>query len=95
MVHNELWTEQRAVKAALAHEKSLALSDNQIAKHCGVAVQTVSTWRKKLSLGNLKIDTRTVTRGNTTYQQNTANIGRKSEPTKLVADAKTETTKRT
>jgi transposase-like protein len=73
---------QRAVKAALAHPQSAKMSDSAIARHVGVAVSTVSDWREKLSasLGNLKIETRTVTRNGTTYQQDTTNIGRPLAP---------------
>lgn len=70
---------QRAVKAALGHPKGAGMSDSQIAKHVGVHQTTVSEWRAKLnpSQGNLKIATRTVTRKGKTYQQDTANIGRR------------------
>lgn len=75
---------QRAVQAALQHPKSQGLSDSAIAKHIGVHHDTVREWRSKLeaSCGIRKIEERTVTRNGTTYQQNTANIGRRepSEP---------------
>jgi hypothetical protein len=69
---------QRAVKAALCHPKGAGLSDNQIAKHVGVSQPTVLRCREKLvaSYTLYKIESRTVTRGGTTYQLNTANIGR-------------------
>lgn len=68
---------QRAVQAALRHPKCAGLSDRAIAKHVGVTHPTVSGWREKLSGKTFQIETRTVTRHGTTYQQNTANIGKK------------------
>lgn len=76
---------QRAVQAALAHPKCKGMSDRAIAKHVGVHNDTVSQWRKKLSVGFRQIDkptasptkkTRTATRNGTTYEINTSNIGR-------------------
>ncbi len=69
---------QRAVKAALAHQRAEGLSDNEIARHCGVSVPTVAAWREKLGLSikTLKIGARTVTRNGKTYSQNTSKIGR-------------------
>src|ERR1035441_2906838 len=80
---------QRAVKAALAHPGGAGKSDHQIAKHVGVADSTVADWRKKLnpSLGNLEMAERTVTRGGSTYQQNTANIGRHASVAKSAEQA--------
>lgn len=74
---------QRAVKAALAHPQAAGKSDSTIAKHVGVDQKTVANWRGQLVASKEipKIDQRTVTRNGTTYQQNTANIGkRKAEP---------------
>lgn len=72
---------QRAVRAALLHEKSRALSDSCIARHVGVDSQTVTNWRHKMESSSeiRKIDSRTVTRRRKTYQQNTSNIGRKRQ----------------
>lgn len=70
---------QRAVQAALKHLKSSGLSDGQIAKHCGVSSATVGNWREKLSIKLLEIGPRTVTRGGTTYQQDTTNIGKRPQ----------------
>ncbi|HWQ96465.1 MAG TPA: hypothetical protein VN538_00030 [Clostridia bacterium] len=72
------------MKAALVHPNAAGLSDGKIAKHVGVDHKTVLSWREKLELSREipQIATRTVTRGGTTYQQNTANIGRKPEPDK-------------
>ncbi|MDP2620567.1 MAG: ParB/RepB/Spo0J family partition protein [Hyphomicrobiales bacterium] len=71
---------QRAVKGALQHPRAAELSDREIARHVGVNHDTVSAWRKKLSLsvGIRQIDSRTVTRKGTTYQQDTSTIGRRS-----------------
>lgn len=73
---------QRAVQAALLHPKGAGLSNSTIAAHVGVDESTVRVWREKLtaSSGIPKIDTRSVTRKGTTYQQNTANIGRRDAP---------------
>jgi predicted RNA-binding Zn-ribbon protein involved in translation (DUF1610 family) len=75
---------QRAVRAALTHPKSQGLSDSAIARHVGVDHVTVARHREKLtaSCEIHKIETRTASRGGTTYQINTANIGReKQQPT--------------
>jgi len=66
---------QRAVRAALAHPKAATLSNIQLAQHCGVDEGTVRKYRQNASSEFPKIATRQVTRGGTTYQQNTANIG--------------------
>jgi transposase-like protein len=67
---------QRAVKAALAHSGGAGKSDSAIAKHVGVAVQTVCSWREKLQatfqIG--KSEKRTGADGRTI---NTSNIGKK------------------
>lgn len=51
-------------------------SDNKIAKHVGVDHKTVSSHRASI-LGNSQDAVRTVERGGKTYEQNTANIGKK------------------
>jgi hypothetical protein len=68
---------QRAVEAALLHPKSRELSDSQIARHVGVDHKTVSAQRSILGISQ---DSRTVNRNGTTYQQNTANIGKGKSP---------------
>lgn len=70
---------QRVIESALKHPKSGSLSDAAIGKHCGVSQRTVSTWRTKLEASQKvsKIESREVTRGGTTYKQDTTNIGRK------------------
>ena len=70
------------MKAALAHPGGAGKSDSAIAKHVGVDHVTVKNWREKLaaSCEIHKIAERTVTRGGSTYQQNTANIGRRRMP---------------
>ncbi len=66
------------MKAALQHPNGAGKSDSAIAKHVGVAVQTVNSWRKQMEstfqIG--KSPTRTGSDGRTI---NTANIGRKPE----------------
>jgi hypothetical protein len=87
---------QRAVQAALVHPGGAGKSDHQIAKHVGVDQKTVLGWRAKLELSKEipQIASRTVTRGQSTYQQNTSNIGRKpvepSVPPPPIAPAITE-----
>lgn len=69
---------QRAIRGALSHPVSKSWSDTQIAKHCHVSDKTVAAARAAIS-GNsedVRSPQRTVTRNGTTYQQNTANIGR-------------------
>lgn len=74
---------QRAVRAALLHERSRALSDSCIARHVGVDSQTVANWRHKMESSSeiQKIDSRRVTRRGQTYQQNTSKIGRRTQTT--------------
>jgi transposase-like protein len=70
---------QRAVKAALVHPSGGGLSNRQLARHCGVTHPLVAAWREKLELSGKVYQigrARTVTRAGTTYQQDTANIGR-------------------
>lgn len=53
------------------------MSDSQIAEYVGVNDKTVGKYREELESSSElpKIDNRTVTRGKSTYQQNTTNIG--------------------
>lgn len=39
---------QRAVMGALQHPRSSGMTDKHLAAHCGVAVSTISQWRKRL-----------------------------------------------
>lgn len=71
---------QRAVKAALAHPLGAGKSDHQIAEHVGVDVKTVGNWRAKLVPSMEIPQMRTVIRNGSTYQQNTANIGKRPAP---------------
>lgn len=70
---------QRAVKAALLHPRAADLSNCAIARHVGVDEATVRNWRAKLAASSEipKIATRTVSRQGTSYQQRTAQIGRR------------------
>jgi hypothetical protein len=72
---------QRAVKAALGHPNGAGKSNSAIARHVGVDEGTVRSWREKMAISSEipKIDSRTVTRNGITYQQNTANIGKRKE----------------
>jgi hypothetical protein len=77
------------VKAALVHSLAEGLSDRQLAQHCGVTPPVVAAWREKLGLSikNLEIGRpRKVTRKGTTYQQDTANIGRRASVPKQNAE---------
>jgi transposase-like protein len=77
---------QRAVKSALLHPRAAEMSNTAIARHVGVDEATVRNWRTRLAASSEipKIDTRTVSRQGSTYQQRTAQIGRRrakpSEP---------------
>lgn len=64
--------------AALKHPQGAKKSDRQIAEHVGVGHVVVSRYRQQLesSVSLEQIPVREVTRGGTTYQQNTANIGK-------------------
>ena len=70
---------QRAVKAALLHGRGTTLSDTQVARHVGVDQKTVTNWRRQLESSQEipKMATRAVTRKGKTYQQRTANIGKR------------------
>lgn len=70
----------RAVRAALAHAKSAELSNCQIAAHCGVSEAMVRNHRPEGSASSHETKMRTVTRGGTTYQQDTAKIGKAGPP---------------
>jgi transposase-like protein len=70
---------QRAVKSALLHPRAAEMSNSAIARHVGVDEATVRNWRAKLETSSEipKIDTRTISRQGSTYQQRTANIGQR------------------
>lgn len=76
---------RRAVEAALCHPNAAALSNYQIAAHCGVSEITIRRHRELSTTLSQIADARptaerTVTRGNATYAMQTANIGRRAEP---------------
>lgn len=72
---------QRAVKSALLHPRAAEMSNSAIARHVGVDEATVRNWRTRLAASSEipKIGTRTVSRQGSTYQQRTAQIGRRRE----------------
>lgn len=72
---------KRAVESALAHPYAARYSNVQIAQHCGVAESTIRNYKENLSSQFAKIDDgkRTVTRNGSTYEMDTANIGKVSE----------------
>lgn len=79
---------RRAVEGALRHPVSSTWSDNKIAKHCGVSDKTVAAVRAAI-FGNsedAQPTERTVSRNGTTYQQNTAKIGRTPAPAPPATD---------
>ena len=82
----------RAIRSALLHPHGAELSDRQIAKHVGVSPTTVGRIRTELesSVQIGQIDRRIVTRGGTTYEQNTSNIGNqpKYEPQRVCNECK-------
>lgn len=67
----------RAVKAALQHPRGASQSDRDIGLHVGVTHPTVAKYRSELAASGkiFQMRPRTVTRGDTTYQQDTTNIG--------------------
>lgn len=70
---------RRAVELALAMRPDL--SDRAIAEHCGVSHTFVQNMRDQLSGNGCQMQARTVTRGGTTYTQDTSNIGKRPGPT--------------
>lgn len=71
---------RRAVMTLLEDGEWANWSDRQIARQCGVSQPFVSKMRTSLSDNGYQMaEARTVVRNGTTYQQNTANIG-KREP---------------
>ena len=72
---------ERVVKAALAHRNAEKLSNYQIAVHCGVHEKTVRNYRQSQDLGSSTEipQMRDVTRGGSTYRQNSTNIGKSSK----------------
>jgi hypothetical protein len=77
------WEINAAVKSALRHPRSMGQSNRELARHIGVNESTVRYWREKLeaSAAIPQIDKRQVTRGGTTYSQDTSRIGRRLEDT--------------
>jgi hypothetical protein len=69
-----------AVMLVLSDAEWSAWSDNEIAKRCYVSVSFVGDVRKSIYSPTIDSDVRTFERNGKTYQQNTANIGRKPEP---------------
>lgn len=67
----------RAVKAALQHPRGASQSDRDIGLHVGVTHPTVAKYRGELAASGkiFQMRPRTVTRGDTTYRQDTTNIG--------------------
>jgi DNA-binding Lrp family transcriptional regulator len=86
---------RRAVDIMLTDPQWARWSDAKIAEQIGVHQTTVSNRRRDLlSQENLKIGARLVTRGGTTYEMNTGNIGASSSSVEaqVEAEAKAVTT---
>ncbi len=66
---------RQAVERLLNDEEWSLWSDREIGRRCAVDHKTVSQVREDLSGELPQIDARMVTRGGTTYQQDTTNIG--------------------
>lgn len=81
---------QRAVKSALLHPRAAEMSNSAIARHVGVDEATVRNWRTRLAASSEipKIDTRTVSRRGSTYEQQTTRIGRRRRMKDSPPDAK-------
>lgn len=81
---------QRAVKSALLHPRAAEMSNSAIARHVGVDEATVRNWRTRLVASSEipKIDTRTVSRQGSTYQQRITRIGHRRCPKDSPPDAK-------
>jgi ParB-like chromosome segregation protein Spo0J len=68
---------RHVVERLLRDDEWSKWSSRAIARHCGVSAGLVDTMRQELSAYNGQIDdTRLVTRGGTTYEQNVAQIGK-------------------
>ncbi|MGR1582454.1 hypothetical protein ACSSNL_13430 [Thalassobius sp. S69A] len=74
---------RRAVMTLLEDEEWSQWSDREVARRCGVSHPFVSSIRSDLSGNGYQMQReRTVERNGTTYQQNTANIGKAAEKPK-------------
>ena len=73
---------RNAIAKALLHPKGVNKSNRQIANHVGVTDKTVAVIRCELELSAEipQIESRTVQRGDQTYQQNVTQIGKKAKP---------------
>jgi len=72
---------RKAVETLLKDADWAKWSDREIARQCGVHHDMVGKMRTELSGGNRQIEaTRTVERNGKTYEQKTANIGKKPIP---------------
>lgn len=73
---------RQAVNRMLSDSEWAQWSDREIGRQCGVSHTFVSSVRSDLSGNRCQIAaTKTVSRNGTTYQQNTANIGKTTSPT--------------
>ena len=70
---------ESVIRLAIQHPNAGKLTDVLISKHLHVPRATVQYWRKKISCQTWQdIKVRTVTRGTTTYELTTTNLGKKN-----------------
>jgi len=69
---------RRVIRLALRHPNAARRSNVEIAKHLHIPEATLRRWRKSLSSSADEDGSRIVTRGESTYVLQTANIGRRS-----------------
>lgn len=78
---------RRAVQTLLNDPEWAVWSNREIARQCQVDEKTVRRYREEASAEKPQIaPERTVSRGGTTYQQNTANIGASSKPDQAMSE---------
>lgn len=84
---------RKAVKTLLDDVEWSKWSDHELARRCAVSVSFVGDIRKSIcsqTTDNQQPETRTVKRNGTTYQQNTANVGKKKPDDKPAASTATQ-----
>jgi hypothetical protein len=70
---------EKVIQLALQHPNAAEISNVQIAKHLHIPESTVRYWRKKLSSQTCEDSAvRTVTRGHTSSELNTTNLGKRT-----------------
>lgn len=88
-LHRTRADKQKAIRTLLEDPEWHVWSDSEIARQCCVSPHTVATARKSISAIAKIAPTRKVTRNGTTYEMQTANIGKpKDEPTPTPEEAR-------